>query len=75
MKKEHKIKIPNEIKQTIDWYQSGYSMEQIARMRSLAIGIVIEHIFTWLAAGGELDVDELTSEEAEMLEIISKIKR
>jgi len=64
------------VMESVDLYQKGYSVEQIAKMRSLGISTIFGHLIRWYQAGGDLDIDKfVTSDEKKLiLDAVGKIK-
>jgi len=50
---------------TVDLYKQDYLPEQIAKMRSLGISTIFNHLILWYLAGGELVIEKFVTAEEE----------
>lgn len=55
------------IMETVKLYQQKFSVERIAKARSLGISTIYNHLTQWYAEGGELSVEDLVSPEQEKI--------
>lgn len=62
------------IMETVKLYQQKYSVEKIAKVRSLGISTIYNHLTQWYAEGGELEIGDLVSagQEKIILEAMDK---
>ncbi|HCP08408.1 MAG TPA: hypothetical protein DIT25_01245 [Candidatus Moranbacteria bacterium] len=62
------------VKESVNLYQKGYAPEQIARMRSLGVPTIMNHLIDWYATGGELNIENLITplEEGKIMTAIAK---
>jgi len=56
--KESKSFLTSTIQATVDLYKRGFTIEEIAKIRSLGFGTITEHLINWYARGGEFRIDE-----------------
>ncbi len=80
-RKENKIKkkkasgqLGESVLESVGLYQQKYSIEKIAKIRSLGISTVSGHLMEWYAAGGEFMIQDFVSlkQEKEILDVIMK---
>jgi len=57
--------LSNTILATVDLYKQDYLPEQIAKMRSLGISTIFNHLILWYLAGGELVIEKFVTAEEE----------
>ncbi|MDP1620235.1 MAG: RecQ family ATP-dependent DNA helicase [Candidatus Moranbacteria bacterium] len=50
---------------TVDFYRQDYAPEQIAKIRSLGVSTVFNHLVLWYLAGGELAIEKFVTAEEE----------
>jgi ATP-dependent DNA helicase RecQ len=50
---------------TVDFYKQNYTPEQIAKIRSLGISTIYNHLVLWYLAGGELQIEKFVTTEEE----------
>lgn len=60
--------------ETVKLYSKGYDAERIAKIRSLGMSTIFEHLVKWYAGGGDFNVEKYVSpaEEKEILSAMSK---
>jgi ATP-dependent DNA helicase RecQ len=68
------VMLTDTVGQTVALYQQGYSVERIAKARSLGVSTITGHLIRWHLAGGEFDIDSLITpqEEREILQAMAK---
>jgi len=66
-KKKGKIENSDTIKTSVDFYNQGYTVEQIAKMRELGQSTIMGHLVRWYSVGGLIDIDKLINPEQEKL--------
>lgn len=56
-------------------YKRGYSAEKIAKIRSLGVNTILEHLTNWYLTGGDFQIDEYftASEENKILEAADRL--
>lgn len=62
------------VRETVKLYQNNYSLEQIAKIRSLGVSTIFTHLIKWYLDGGELAIEKLITREEESL-ILSAMSR
>ncbi|MFA7208960.1 MAG: RecQ family ATP-dependent DNA helicase [Parcubacteria group bacterium] len=50
---------------TVDFYKQDYAPEQIAKIRSLGVSTIFNHLVLWYLAGGELAIGKFVTPEEE----------
>ena len=55
------------VMETVGLYQKGHSVEEIAKIRTVAKGTVLGHLISWYIAGGEFDFESHITPEEEIL--------
>ena len=62
------------VKESVGLHQKGFAPEKIAKMRSLGVATIMNHLIDWYAAGGELELEKLISseEESKIMNAIAK---
>ncbi|OJI07599.1 hypothetical protein BK004_00730 [bacterium CG10_46_32] len=60
-----KKEVTDTIMETVKLYQSGSSVEDIAKMRSLGARTVFDHLLKWYIAGGDFKVEDFITHEEE----------
>jgi len=50
---------------TVDFYKQDYAPEQIAKIRSLGVSTIFNHLVLWYLAGGELQIEKFVTTEEE----------
>lgn len=68
--KEKKVKkssgpLSSTVLESVKLYLQKYSVEKIAKIRSLGVSTVFGHLMDWYAAGGQLKVEDFVSVEQE----------
>jgi len=53
------------ILETVNFYKQDYLPEQIAKIRSLGVSTIFNHLILWYLAGGELQIEKFVSYEEE----------
>ncbi|MFZ5365468.1 MAG: RecQ family ATP-dependent DNA helicase [Patescibacteria group bacterium] len=53
------------VAQTVNLYRQDYSIEQIAKARTLGESTIFGHLIKWYLAGGDIDFGEMISREEE----------
>ena len=73
-KKKSSDKLGESALESARLYQQKFSVEKIAKIRSLGISTIFGHLMEWYQAGGNLIVDDLVSpqQEQEILAVIEK---
>lgn len=66
MKKSGSFLTPT-IKETIRFYEEGYAPPKIAKIRSLGIGTIFDHLIRWYQSGGKLKIEECVTADEEKL--------
>ncbi|HUT21809.1 MAG TPA: RecQ family ATP-dependent DNA helicase [Candidatus Bipolaricaulota bacterium] len=61
------VELSETVAQTINLYKQNYSMEQIAKARSLGESTIFGHLIKWYLAGGEIDLDNMITRDEENL--------
>lgn len=63
------------VKESVGLYKKEYSLEQIAKMRSLSENTIFNHLIDWYAAGGELEIEKFITalEESQILSAIANV--
>lgn len=66
--------ISGTILETVNLYKKNYSIEQIAKMRSLGVSTIFGHLVRWYLSGGELEIEKFITrdEERQILEAMSR---
>ena len=54
------------ILETVNLYKQNYLPEQIAKMRSLGVSTIFNHLILWYLAGGELVIEKFVTADEEM---------
>lgn len=62
------------VSETISLYKKNYSVEQIAKMRSLGGSTIYGHLIKWYLSGGELEIEKIITndEERQILEAMAR---
>ena len=55
------------ILESVNFYKQDYSPEQIAKIRSLGVSTIYNHLVLWYLAGGELPVEKFVSPDEEQM--------
>ena len=56
------------VQTTIELYERGFTIEEIAKIRSLGVETIMEHLINWYARGGNFRIEEhLGAEEEEII--------
>jgi ATP-dependent DNA helicase RecQ len=50
---------------TVDFYKQNYAPEQIAKIRSLGVSTIYNHLVLWYLAGGELQIEKFVTPDEE----------
>jgi len=63
------------VKESVGLYKKDYSLEQIAKIRSLGENTILNHLIDWYMAGGELEIEKLITslEESQILSAIANV--
>ena len=63
------------VKESVSLYQKNYSLEKIAKIRSLGENTILNHLIDWYMAGGELEIEKLITalEESQILSAIANV--
>lgn len=66
---KNKDELSDTIMETVKLYKQNYLPEQIAKIRSLGISTIFNHLVLWYLAGGELQIEKFVtaSEEKQIL--------
>jgi len=64
IKNEHK-ELPNTVLDTIKLHEENYSPEQIAKMRSLGVNTIFNHLIRSYLADGKLEIEKFITQEEE----------
>ncbi|MFH0856761.1 MAG: helix-turn-helix domain-containing protein, partial [bacterium] len=59
--------ISGTILETVNLYKKNYSIEQIAKMRSLGLSTIFGHLIRWYLLGGELEIEKFITRDEEIL--------
>lgn len=66
-KPKSKNDLSGTIIETVDFYRQGYDPIQIAKIRSLGISTIFNHLVDWYVVGGEFKINEFLSKDEEDL--------
>src|SRR3989339_104202 len=55
--------ITGTVAQSVDFYQKGFSLDQIAKIRELGVRTIWNHLIEWYAVGGDFRVEEHITED------------
>ena len=55
--------ITGTVAQSVDFYQKGFSLDQIAKIRELGVRTIWNHLIEWYAVGGDFRVEEYISKD------------
>jgi len=68
------VNISNTIRETIDLYDDGLSIEKIAQVRGLGVSTILTHLARYYEAGGEVDIERIVTkqEQSQILSAMSK---
>lgn len=83
-KNEKKVQTPKEkrreaigatVLETVKYHELGYDAAKIAKIRSLGVSTIFEHLARWHENGGALDISKYVSSEEQLLitEVIQEI--
>lgn len=66
--------ISGTVLETVNLYKKDYTIEQIAKMRSLGVSTIFGHLVSWYLSGGELEIQKFITrdEEQKILEAMSR---
>jgi ATP-dependent DNA helicase RecQ len=56
---------------TLQYYQDGLSIEEIAKVRELTVGTIAEHLVRLLEAGQSIDIDRLVSPDKQRIILLA----
>ncbi|MBT4722326.1 RecQ family ATP-dependent DNA helicase [Candidatus Falkowbacteria bacterium] len=70
------VNVTDTIRQTIDLFDEGLSIQKIAKVRELGATTIQGHLARYYASGGDLDIDSIVSkkEQSQVLLAMSKVK-
>lgn len=66
--------LPDTVSETAKLYKLNYNLDQIAKMRSLGIRTVFDHLIKWYLQGGELEPEKFISKEEEKQILVAMSK-
>jgi len=61
----NKDELSDTIMESVNLYKQDYLPEQIAKMRSLGVSTIFNHLVLWYLAGGELEIEKFVTAEEE----------
>ncbi|MFH1192042.1 MAG: RecQ family ATP-dependent DNA helicase [bacterium] len=66
--------ISGTVLETVNLYKKDYTIEQIAKMRSLGVSTIFGHLVSWYLSGGEFNIEKFITreEEQKILEAMAK---
>lgn len=61
--------------ETVQLYRQGYVPQAIAKIRSLGVSTIFNHLIEWYESGGQFKIEDFLSfeEEAQILKVIEKV--
>jgi ATP-dependent DNA helicase RecQ len=73
--RENKSFITATVQNSVDFYEKGFSAEKIAKIRSLGMRTILDHLIDWYATGGKFKMEEYLNpeEEAVIRSAINKV--
>jgi ATP-dependent DNA helicase RecQ len=74
-KVRNKDELSDTILETVNFYKQDYAPEQIAKIRSLGVSTIYNHLVMWYLAGGELSIEKFVSakEEQQILQALPAV--
>lgn len=61
----NKDDLSDTILETVNLYKQSYAPEQIAKMRSLGVSTIFNHLILWYLAGGDLEIEKFVTAQEE----------